>query len=199
MANYVRVAFAAGIAGYAGSILWGLAFGEITTGQLKSAAPFVLPLAVTGAFYAYHLDNVELQMRPSRLREVGWQTLLTGICALIAATASFGILLGDGNLPLDQIVLTGLIGAAAGASLGWSIPRAAAEAKYNPLTEAKEERLRTLEAAAHERFRDTAEAGAWLEQPNGALGNRSPKTAASDVEGFVHAMGLLQGPRAVVA
>jgi hypothetical protein len=87
-ANYVRTAFASGTAGYVSLILWGLAFRGITADQLKLTAPFMLLPAATGAFYVYHLDNIELNMRPSRLRELSWQTIGTAICGLIAASAS---------------------------------------------------------------------------------------------------------------
>src|SRR2546430_9575959 len=35
----------------------------------------------TTLFRSYHLDNVELEQRPSRLREVALQTFATAICA----------------------------------------------------------------------------------------------------------------------
>src|SRR5262249_35820588 len=56
-----------------------------------------------------------------------------------------------------------------------------------------------LEAAASRRFGDAIAAGDWLEQPHGALGGRSPRSAAADVEGYEKAISLLQGPQAVVA
>jgi len=200
-ANYVRVAFASGVAGYVSSILWGLAFGGITLDQLKTAAPFVLLPAATAAFYVYHLDNIELNMRPSRLREVGWQTVGTGICGLIAASASFAVLFGDVGMVGDQILLKTAISATVGFSLAWYIPEAAAAAKVrsDPLTQVRRERIGALEAAALKRFGNAAAAADWLEQPHGALDDRSPKAAAADVEGFENAISLLQGPRAIVA
>jgi hypothetical protein len=198
-ANYVRVAVACAIAGYVSSILWGLAFQGLTLDWLKAAAPYLLPPAATGGFYVCYLDNVELARRPSRAREVGWQAAVTGICGLIAATASFGILLGDSSLPFDHIVLTAVVSTTVGFSLAWYIPLAAAAAKYDPLAEAKEERIAMLEAAARKRFDGPAAATAWLEQSHPALGNKPPKAAAAEVEGFVHAIGLLQGPKAMVA
>jgi hypothetical protein len=196
-ANYVRVAIACGLAGYVSLILWGLAFQGVTLDALKTAAPFVLLPAATGGFYVYHLDNAEFRRRPSRLHEVGWQVVVTGICGLIGAAASFGIVLSD--LPVDQILLTAAISATVGASLAWYIPDAAASTKYDPLTEARDERIRMLEAAALNHFDTPAAASEWLERPHRALGNKSPKAAAVDIEGFEHAIGLLQGPRALVA
>jgi Protein of unknown function (DUF2384) len=200
-ANYVRVAVVCAIVGYLGSLLWGLAFSGITLGWVKAAAPNGLIAAATGAFYAYYLDNVDLAKRPSRGWEVGWQAAITGICGLIATTASFGILFDDSGLPLpfDQIVLAALTSAAAGAALAWYIPDAAAAAKYDPLAEAKEERARMLEAAALKRFSDPRLATDWLDRPNPALGNKPPRIAAAEVEGYEHAIGLLQGPKPVAA
>jgi hypothetical protein len=198
-ANYVRVAVACAIVGYVSLILWGLVFQGITLDWLKAAAPFALPAAATGGFYVYYLDNVDLAKRLSRTREVGWQAAVTGICGLIAATASFAILLVDTPLPFDQIFLTAATSATAGASLAWYIPQAAAAAKYDPLAEAKEERIAMLEAAARKRFHDPSAATDWLDRPHPALGNTPPKAAAADVEGFEHAIGLLQGPQTVAA
>jgi hypothetical protein len=74
-ANYIRVALCCAIAGYAVLYLWGLIFQPPTIGLAKGTAPFALLPAVTGAFYGYHLDNVELGRRPSRPWEIGLQTL----------------------------------------------------------------------------------------------------------------------------
>ena len=200
-ANYVRVAAACAIVGYVGLLLWGLAFSGITLDWVKAAAPYGLTAAATGAFYVCYLDNVELAKRPSRVWEVGWQAAITGACGLIVATASFGILFDDLPLPLpfDQIVLAAVTGATAGAALAWYIPDAAAAARYDPLVEAREERARMLEAEARKRFGDPAAATDWLERPNPALGDKPPKTAAAEVEGYEHAIGLLRGPKPVAA
>jgi hypothetical protein len=198
-ANYVRVSFVCAIAGYVSLILWGLAFQGLTPEQLKLSAPFALLPAVTGGFYVYHLDNVEMDNRPSRPWEVGWQTALTGICGLIAATVSWEILIGDSGQALDSIVLTTLVSATVGFSLAWYIPDAAAAAKVDPLVEAKEERIAILQAAAIKRFGDPATATEWLDRPHPALKNMAPKAAVADVEEFEHAIGLLQGPQAMVA
>jgi hypothetical protein len=198
-ANHVRVGIACAIAGYVSLLLWGLVYQGITLNWLVSAVPLVLVSAATGGFYVYHLDNVHFDRRPSRLYEVGFQAVVTGICGLIAQAASLEILLGDDPLPLDQIILTAVMFAAGGAALAWYIPEAAAAARFDPLKEAKEERIALLEAAAGRRFDEPAEATAWLDRPNPALGNKPPKAAASEVEGFEHAISLLQGPKAMVA
>jgi uncharacterized protein (DUF2384 family) len=99
------------------------------------------------------------------------------------------------SLPFDQIVLYAVTSAMAGAALAWYVPDAAAAARYDPLAEAREERVRMLEAAAFERLKDRAEATKWLGRPHPALGDKSPKAAAAEVEGYEHAIGLLQGPK----
>ena len=80
-ANYVRVAFVCGLAGYIGLVLWGFAQVEkVTAVGLRIDAPYALLAMATGGFYAYHLDNVEKDRRPSRLWEVGSQAIVTGLC-----------------------------------------------------------------------------------------------------------------------
>jgi hypothetical protein len=200
--NYVRVAAACAVAGYVSLILWGFVFQGIEPNWFAVPAPYALPSAATGAFFVCYLDNVDLGTRPSRRWEIGWQAAVTGVCGLIAATASLSILLGDPPvlpLPFDHIVLTAMISATAGAALAWYVPQAAAAAKYDPLVEAREERIAMLEAAARKRFGDPAAATEWLDRPHPALKNMTPKAAVADVEEFEHAIGLLQGPQAMVA
>jgi hypothetical protein len=89
--------------------------------------------------------------------------------------------------------------AGSGFAFAWYIPQAAATARYDPLARASEERAGAIETAARARL-GNADASAWLDRPHPALGNSSPRAAAAaDVEGFEHALGLLQGPRAVAA
>jgi uncharacterized protein (DUF2384 family) len=198
-ANYVRVAVACGLAGYAGLVLWGLAqVRALTPDGLLIDAPYALLAMATGGFYVYHLDNAEMHRRPSRLWEVGSQTIVTGMCGLIAASVSFELILGGASMAVDRIVLTAVIDAAVGIVLGWYLPRAAA-AKSDPLADVKDERVQTLEATALARFGNSAAATDWLEQPNLALDNKSPRAAAVNVDGFEHAVSLLQGPRALIA
>jgi Protein of unknown function (DUF2384) len=68
-----------------------------------------------------------------------------------------------------------------GLVLAWYIPKAA-EAKFDPLAEARNERDRMLEAKALARFGNSAAATEWLEKRNLALGNKSPRAAAADVD-----------------
>jgi uncharacterized protein (DUF2384 family) len=198
VANYVRVAVMCGLAGYVGLILWGFAFQSLTAQGLLIDAPNVLLAIATGSFYVYHLDNVEMNRRPSRLSEVASQTVVTGICGFIAASVSFELILGAASKATDRIILTAAINAAVGFVLAWYIPKAA-EAKFDPLAEARNERVRMLEAKALARFGNSAAATDWLEKPNLALGNKSPRTAADDVDGFEHAISLLQGPQGLAA
>ncbi|HEX8167378.1 MAG TPA: hypothetical protein VF601_16540 [Beijerinckiaceae bacterium] len=199
-ANYVRVAFLSGIAGYAALVMWVLVLQEITLDSLKMEAPNALLAMVTGGFYVYHLDNVEMGTRPSRPWEVGLQAFLTGICGLVAACATWEVILHDnGSLPIDRIVLQTMMSLTIGLLFAWYIPQAAAAIKYDPLGEMREERRRMLKLEALHRFGEPAAAAAWCEAKNPALGSRSPLEAAADLDGFEHAVGLLQGPRAVAA
>ena len=194
-ANYVRVAFVCGLAGYIGLVLWGFAQVEkITAVGLRIDAPYALLAMATGGFYAYHLDNVEKNWRPSRLWEVGSQAIVTGLCGLVAATVSFDLILGQPLMAIDRIILTSVYGAAVGLVLGWYIPKAAA-AKFDPLADSKDERVRTLEIRALAQFGNSTAATNWLDKPNPLLGQKSPRVAAADVDGFERAVTILQGPQ----
>lgn len=198
-ANYVQVAALCAIAGYIVLNLWDLAFSQFDLSGLKVEAPFALLPAVTGGFYVYHLDNAELQTRPPRWLEIGLQALATGLCGLIATAASVGVGGGDASTTVDLLAFKAAIGLTVGASLGFYIPKVAAAARSDPLTEARDERVRTLEAAALERHRTPAAASAWLDRPLPGLGNKSPKAAAATVEGFEHALSLLPPALSIAA
>jgi hypothetical protein len=197
-ANYIRVALVCGVAGYVALISWGLTQASPSLDGFKIEVSNALLAIATGWFYVYHLDNVELDQRPSRVWELGSQTIVTGFGGFIAACATWQIIEIPGGVPVDKIVLTTLINASVGFVFAWYIPRAAAAARPDPLVEAKEERIRALEAAALARFNSPAQATAWLEQPHPVLG-KSPKAAAADVDGYEHAISLLQGPPSLVA
>jgi len=197
-ANYIRVALCCAATGYAAMYLLGLILQPPTIGLATGTAPFALLPAATGAFYGYHLDNVELGCRPSRLWEIGLQTLVTALCGLVAAPVWLA-LGGDVAGNADYIVLVTMFGAVVGASLASTIPPAAAARRRNPLVDAQNARLVMLRAAAEERFKSAELADRWLVQPHPALDNRPPKDAAADIDLCVKALGLLQGPRAVAA
>jgi hypothetical protein len=191
-ANYIRVAAICGFTGYIGLVLWGFAQVEkVTADGLLIDAPYALLAMATGGFYVYHLDNVEKNRRPSRLWEVGSQATLTGLCGLVAAIVSFELIVGA-LMAIDRIILTVVYGAAVGFVLGWYIPKTAA-IKIDPLADSKEERVRTLETKALAQFGTSITATNWLDKPNPVLGDKSPRVAAADVDGFEHAVSLLQG------
>ena len=197
-ANYVRVAVICGVAGYLALIVWGLTQGPPTQKSFSIEIPFALLAMVTGAFYAYHLDNAEAGKRPSRAWELGFETVLTGVCGLIAACASWQIILGAAGAATDRIILTTLINAAVGFALAWYIPQAAAALRYDPLVEESKERVRALQTAAQVRLGGAA--ANWLEQQHPALDGISPRLAAiAGVDGFERAIGLLQRPQLLTA
>jgi hypothetical protein len=186
-ANYIRAAIWCMIFGYPTIILFGLVFAPPSIDQLKGAALYALLPATTGWFYAYHIDNVELGTRPPRLWEIGPQAIVTGF---------FGFVAASGSIPDDSFDVVYLITALsmiAGASLAWYIPSAAAAGRYNPLADARSERIQALTAAARRRFEDPEAAERWLNQPHPALNNRSPQAAAADAEAYEHVLSLLQG------
>jgi uncharacterized protein (DUF2384 family) len=197
-ATYIKVAVVCGVAGYAVLVLWGLAFQSLTAKGLLIDAPNILLAMATGGFYLYHLDNAELHRRPSRLFELASQTIVTGLCGLIASAVSFELIFGSPGIAIDRIVLNTLCNAAVGFVLAWYVPEAAAE-RFDPLADAREERVRTLLTEAQAKFGSDDVARAWLDSPKPALGNRSPRAAAADLEGFEQAAALLQGPKAVAA
>jgi hypothetical protein len=199
IANYIRVALASGVAGYVGLILWGLGQQVPTSDGFMIEAPFALLAMVTGGFYVYHLDNAQVCTRPSRSWEVGSQTVLTGVCGLIATCATGELIFGSAGMIIDKIVLATMVNAIVGLALAWYIPQAAAATRSNPLSAASEERVRTLQTAAKARL--GADSGAvWLDETHPGLSNRSPRVAAVlSVEGFESAMELLQGPRGLAA
>jgi hypothetical protein len=194
-ANYIRVALACGVAGYAAFVLWGLVFGSAGVDLFKEAAPYALLPAATGGFFACHLDNAELNSRPSRFIEAVEQAAVTGFCGLIASTAALVLAIDAPVHALDEILLMTAVGATIGGSFGWYLPQAAATLRYDPLAAARNERLRTLEAAALRQFKDPAKARRWIEHPLPALRDLSPKLAAVELETYEHAISLLETPQ----
>jgi hypothetical protein len=207
-ANYVRVGLLCGVTGYVGLMGWDLLVAPPTITAFKLEVPNVLLAMVTGGFYVWHLDTVELGERSSRAWNIASQVFVTGLCGIIAATASWNVRLPElaevgirqiGDM-FDMIALAALMSAVVGGVLAWYVPAAAAAAKVDPLAEALEERTHKLEMAAAARFGDTAAADRWMDQPLPALEQQSPRQAARGIDGFEHAMALLQqGPRAIAA
>ncbi len=197
-ANYIRVGLSCVVTGYIALYMWSIIFQPPSIHLAKAIAAFALLPAATGAFYGYHLDNVELGRRPLRWWEIGSQTLLTALCGLMA-TPAWLALDDDAAGNTDFIVLVTLFGAVVGASLAWYLPKAAASHRYEPLAEAKEQRIAMLRAAALDRFGNKESAKRWLEQRNSDLDNRPPEDAAADIELFPKVLGLLQQVRLAAA
>jgi hypothetical protein len=197
-ANYVRVAVICGIAGYLALIIWGLTQAPPTQDSFRIEIPSALLAMVTGAFYVFHLDNAEAGQRPSRAWELGAETVITGLCGLIAACATWQIILGTAGAAVDRIILTTLINAAVGFALAWYIPQAAAALRYNPLVNESQERVRALQTAAQARLGGAA--AIWLDQQHPALDGIPPRlAAAAGADGFERAIALLQGPQSLSA
>ena len=197
-ANYVRLALGCALAGYLSLYLWGLFFGPPTWAFAISIAAYSLLPAATGWFYAYHLDNAELEKRPSRVSEISSQALVTAFCWLVASHAWLAI---GGRSPLqglDFLLLSALLGALVGGSLAWYIPEAAANDRADPLTDARTSRIEALRRAAAERLGDGVGAG-WLQDAHPALDYKSPIEAAANVDGYEKALCLLQKPQPVAA
>jgi hypothetical protein len=199
IANYIRVALASGVAGYVSLILWGLTQQVPTSDGFTIDAPFALLAMVTGGFYVYHVDNAEIGCRPSRWWELSGQTVLTGVCGMIAASATGEFIFGTESVVIDKIILTTIVSASVGFAFAWYIPQAAAAARCDPLTTASEERIGVLKTAARGRLGD-AEAAIWLNKVHPILGDKSPRAAAAaSVDGFENAIALLQGPCVLAA
>jgi hypothetical protein len=193
-ANHIRVAVACAATGYVALVLWGLIFQGVTPALLKGMAAYALMPSATGAFYAFHLDRVDIGNRLSRWKEIAVQAVVTGFCGLVASSAWARLVGTSPAQQYDLIILVVFFGAVIGGSLAWYIP-AAAPRKYDPLAAAKAERLAALRAAARKRFGDVALAEQWLGQPHAAFQNKPPIGAAATVEGYLQALGLLQGAR----
>jgi hypothetical protein len=189
-ANYIRVALGCALTGYVALYLWGLIFHQPTIGLAKDTAPFALLPATTGAFYGYHLDNVELGRRPWRLWEISLQTLVTALCGLVATSVWLTLDGADVASNVDFIALVTLFGAVVGASLAWYLPKAAESPRYDPMVEARKARIKMLEATALERFGKANLADQWLARPNPSLGDRTPRDAAAEIELFPNAWAL---------
>ncbi|MGB9369041.1 MAG: hypothetical protein WCE79_23810 [Xanthobacteraceae bacterium] len=192
LANCIRVAAACAAGGYVVLMVWGVIYqGTVTAALLKGMAAYALMPAATGGFYILHLDNVASGRRPSRLIEICLQASVTAFCGLAACCAWLTLV---GERPLhnyDLVLMVTLFGAVIGGSLAWYIPEAVPDRKFDPLADAREQRIRALESAAIVRFQDPALAKIWLDQSDVRLGNQTPRQAAGRVETYEDAVGLL--------
>ncbi len=188
VANYLRVATACAVAGFVVLYLWSLLQTGLSWNLATALAPYTLLWATTGAAYVAHLDNVELNERPSRWQEIGLQALAMAVCGVVAANGS--------HEDIDFIILVAAFGAAIGASLAWYIPAAAARQKYDPLAEAMEQRVSALKAEARRNHKNAAAIDRWLDRPNSKLNYQPPRKAVAELALFEKAMSLLQNAKA---
>jgi hypothetical protein len=193
VANYIRVALVCMVTGYVALYAWNSIFHHPTIELAKGIAAFALFPAATGAFYAYHLDNAELGERPPRWVEIGLQSLVTALCGLVSTPVWLALNGAGGNA--DFIGLVTLFGAVMGASLAWYLPKAAEARLYDPLAKARDARVDMLRAALKQ-FGTEESAQRWMAQQQLALGNRTPKEAAADIEVFPQLLGILQRQQA---
>jgi hypothetical protein len=126
-ANHILIALACALVSFIPLFLYGMVYTNASLGLARQLGPFLLLASTTGTFFVWHLDNVELGRRPTRLREIGAQAGATGLCAAIAANMS---------VPgLDVMLLNAAVGVAIGASLAWYVPQAAANSKADELAQ----------------------------------------------------------------
>jgi hypothetical protein len=157
----------------------------------KGVLPYALLPAVTGAFYAAHVDNAELNCRPSRLFEILSQALLTGFVGLVAADG--WVSLGDTAWPagIDYVLLTGLMGFGVGGSLAWYIPENAIRRQFDPLREVRENRISQVTALAVERLGTQEAAERWLATPTASLQGASPIAALAEARNYEDVLRLV--------
>lgn len=194
-ANYIKVGAACAVVGYIVLLAWGIALQPATWAMAQGALAYAFMPAMTGAFYAVHLDNVELNSRPARLFEIAPQAILTSFAG--AAASDVWISLGDTIWPagMDFVILVAMIGFAVGASLAWYIPRTAVRRNYDPLRAARENRVRQIMALATPRFSTPEDADRWLRTATPKLRNQSPITALSEARNYEEVLRLVNGIR----
>jgi hypothetical protein len=190
VANYVRLAAVCAFAGFAVVYLWSCLQTGASWNLAVGLAPYSLLWAVTGAAYAVHLDNVELNARPPRWQEIGCHAVVMAVCG--------GVVAGAAHSDYDHLVLLAIFNGAIGASLAWYIPAAAAKQKDDPLAEARAQRQSILEAAARKKFKTMAAVNNWLDRPNPMLNNQTPSEAVADLALFERAVSLLRGGSGLV-
>jgi hypothetical protein len=193
VANYVKIGLACAATGMAALFVWCMIMQQPSLALLVALLPYALLPAATGAFYAWHLDNAELGIRPPRRQEIGLQAGVTALCGLFGTVAW---LARDGDVAshADFIILVMVWGAVIGASLASWLPAAAANRRRDPVVIVRNARIASLRDAAFAYFVSPEEAESWLSQPNPALRNLAPRDAAADVELCVRALGLLHQP-----
>lgn len=196
VANYIRVGVACMVVGYIVLLACNIAllgFHLPTLAVLGGALPYAFMPAVTGAFYASHLDAVELDCRPTWPFEILPQAALTSFMGVVASHV--WISLGDpsGSSGTDFVILVGIMGFAVGASLAWYIPRNAVRQSYDPLRDARDNRVRSIKVLAAERFSDPQDAERWLQTAIPSLQNLSPVAAVAEARNYEEILRLMNG------
>ncbi len=191
VANYIRVGVACAVVGFFVLVAFAATQQTPTWAMAKGALPFALLPAVTGAFYAAHVDNAELNCRPSRLIEILLQAVVTGVVGLVAADA--WVSLGPTTWPtgIDYVILTGVMGFGVGASLAWYIPENAIRRRFDPLRELAESRIRQVTALAVERLGTQEAAERWLATPTASLQGASPAAALTEARNYEEVLRLV--------
>jgi hypothetical protein len=199
VANYIRVGVASAAVGYVALVVFSAMQQTPTLRMATNALPFALLPAVTGAFYAAHVDNAELNCRPSRLFEIMAQAVLTGLVGLIAADG--WVSLGNTTWPtgIDYVILTGLMGFGAGGSLAWYIPQNAIRRQFDPLREVRDSRVRQVTALAVERLGTQEAAERWLQTPAASLQGASPLAALAEARNYEDVLRLVNAMPAAPA
>ena len=105
------------------------------------------------------------------------------------------ISLGDpsGSSGTDFVILVGIMGFAVGASLAWYIPRNAVRQSYDPLRDARDNRVRSIKVLAAERFSDPQDAERWLQTAIPSLQNLSPVAAVAEARNYEEVLRLMNG------
>jgi hypothetical protein len=123
-ANYVRVAALCACTGFAALYFWGAVMRGFSLALAKEQLSYVVLPAVTGTFYAYYLDSVELRTSPSKAGKIAAQALCTALFGFIAADvwmSTFAAQSAVRDLPLFVGVLNGTVGG----GLAWFVLKAA--------------------------------------------------------------------------
>jgi hypothetical protein len=190
IAKYIKIGAVCVFSGYVALYVWSILWEPATIGLAKAIAAFALLPGATGAFYAYHLDNVKSTDRPARWKEIGLQSVVTGLCGLISTPVWLALNRNTGN-NADFILLVTVFGAVLGGSLAWYLPRAASSRSYNLIAEVEKFRLTMLKEAASKRF-GNERGEKWLSDRQPTLDNRTPAEAIANNDLFLRALDLLQ-------
>jgi hypothetical protein len=191
--NYVILAVFCGLVGYIVQLSWGLTVwsfsrGWPSFGLFETTLPLAILPAVTGVFYAYHLDTVELKQSPPILWEIGVQAIVTGLFSYVSASAWVALISAQhpelNYYPdYDYLILLVSIGVCIGGALGWYIPKAARN-RYCRNVEVKSAWNYAIKATAEKVLGDPQAVSFWLQSPQDGLNNQTPGSAVIDRQTF---------------